>query len=61
MTHQSQEISVLSRANPKTTKREASHLPGELTLELAPTLSLLAIEGWACSNSLLKLSKEERA
>jgi hypothetical protein len=34
---------VLSRANPKTTKREASHLPR--ALELAPILSLLAIEG----------------
>jgi hypothetical protein len=30
-------------------------------LELATTLSLLDIEGWACSNSLFNLSKEERA
>jgi hypothetical protein len=49
---------MLSRANPKTTKREANHLPG--ALELIPTLSLLAIEGWACSNNLFNLSKEER-
>ena len=58
-THQPQGNSVLSRADPKTTKRGASHLPG--ALEIAPTLSLLAIDGWACSNGLFNLSKEERA
>jgi len=40
-------------------KRQASHLPG--ALELTPTLSLLAIEGWACSNCLFNLSRKERA
>jgi len=49
---------VLSRANPKTTKREASHLPG--ALELAPTLSLSAVKGWACSSCLFRLSRKER-
>jgi hypothetical protein len=36
-------------------KKEANHLPG--ALELAPTLSLLAVEGWACSNCLFNLNK----
>ena len=44
---QSQGTSVLSKANPMITKRETNHLPR--TLEPAPTLSLLAIKGWACS------------
>ena len=55
--HPSQGVSVLSRANP--TKRGASHLPRALVL--APALSLLAIDIWACSNGLFNLSKEERA
>ena len=50
---------MLNKANPRTTKREASHLPG--ALGLAPALSLLAIEGWVCSNGLFSLSKEEIA
>lgn len=58
-THQSQKDSVLNKASPKTTKSGASYLPG--TLELVPTLSLFAIEGWACSNGLFNLSKKEGA
>jgi len=46
---------MLNKANPKTTKGGASYLPGPF--ELVPTLSLFAIEGWACSNGLFNLSK----
>jgi hypothetical protein len=50
---------MLSKYNPKIMKKETNHLPR--TLEPTPTLSLLAIEGWAYSNGLFNLSKDERA
>ena len=56
-THRSQKNSVLNKASPKTMKSGASYLPRPL--ELVPTLSLFAIKGWACSNDLFNLSKEE--
>ena len=46
--------------NGRTTQiSEVSYKPG--SLEAAPTLSLFAIEGWACSSIRFNLRKEERA
>jgi hypothetical protein len=44
---------------PRLKKWDKNHLPR--TLEPAPTLSILAIEGWACSNGLFSLSEEVMA
>ena len=40
-------------------ERKANHLPG--AMGLAPTLSLLAVEGWACSSCLINLGKMNTA